>query len=558
MDNRINIFLDKKNITNKISDWSLYIKENKVIVKIKYLSGKSFFSDLDTFTISPTLFLEKNKSIEINNITMDNINSAKIIGDKYILVYYENNNKPYLYNLNSVKIVSIQNNEYKNILDYFYKIAELKDKLGGIPKKIAPELKKLKISNSSVLSAYISGKNNLYKENNKLIYPFGMNISQMDAIKKAFTSQVSIIEGPPGTGKTQTILNLVANIVISGKKVLITSNNDMAVKNIVEKLENYNLGFIVAQLGSNERRENFFKKNLEIPNFNSKIKDENNFFIELNKKNSQIYELFSLDNRLNLLESELKELEMEKEYLEIYIGEDFLKPKKLKIFKSNSKKTIDLISLFDVTSTGKIKILEKLNFLANYGIYNFKDIENLEKREEIISFLKKKFYDFKIKEINNEIFQIKNKLKENNFLTLRDSITTDSMNYFKYWLKENIPSKKFTDNNYKKTNEDFRSFLDRFPVIVSTAYSALSSIKSGFILDYLIIDEASQLEIIPGILAMGCVRNLIIVGDRNQLSHIPLENNLNIEDERYDYTKNSMLDSVIKVFNSEVPCTLLK
>lgn len=43
MDNRINIFLDKKNITNKISDWSLYIKENKVIVKIKYLSGKSFF-----------------------------------------------------------------------------------------------------------------------------------------------------------------------------------------------------------------------------------------------------------------------------------------------------------------------------------------------------------------------------------------------------------------------------------------------------------------------------------------------------------------------------------
>lgn len=273
MDNRINIFLDKKNITNKISDWSLYIKENKVIVKIKYLSGKSFFSDLDTFTISPTLFLEKNKSIEINNITMDNINSAKIIGDKYILVYYENNNKPYLYNLNSVKIVSIQNNEYKNILDYFYKIAELKDKLGGIPKKIAPELKKLKISNSSVLSAYLSGKNNLYKENNKLIYPFGMNISQMDAIKKAFTSQVSIIEGPPGTGKTQTILNLVANIVISGKKVLITSNNDMAVKNIVEKLENYNLGFIVAQLGSNERRENFFKKNLEIPNFNSKIKD---------------------------------------------------------------------------------------------------------------------------------------------------------------------------------------------------------------------------------------------------------------------------------------------
>lgn len=43
MDNEMNILLDNKNITNKIIDWSLYTKENKVIVKITYLSGKSFF-----------------------------------------------------------------------------------------------------------------------------------------------------------------------------------------------------------------------------------------------------------------------------------------------------------------------------------------------------------------------------------------------------------------------------------------------------------------------------------------------------------------------------------
>lgn len=385
-----------------------------------------------------------------------------------------------------------------------------------------------------------------------------MNISQINSIKKAFTSQVSIIEGPPGTGKTQTILNLIANIIISGKKVLITSNNDMAVKNILEKLEDYNLGFIVAQLGSNKRRKTFFEKELEIPNLNTKIQGKKHFFIELNKKTSQIYDLFNLDNKLKLLESELKELETEKEYLEMYIGEDFLEPKKLKIFKDTSKKTIDLISLFEITDIGKIKILEKLKLLFNYGIYSFKDIENLEKKEEIISFLKINFYDLKIKEINNEIFKIKKQLENNNFSTLRESITTDSMNYFKYWLKKNISNQKFNYNNYKKNNINFKNFLNRFPVIISTAYSALSSIKKGFLLDYLIIDEASQLEIIPGILAMGCVKNLIIVGDSKQLPHIPLENNLSITDERYDYTKNSILDSVIKVFNSEAPRTLLK
>lgn len=60
------------------------------------------------------------------------------------------------------------------------------------------------------------------------------------------THQISVVQGHPGTGKTQTILNIIANIVSSGKTVLIVSNNNSATANVQEKLNKYGFDFIVA------------------------------------------------------------------------------------------------------------------------------------------------------------------------------------------------------------------------------------------------------------------------------------------------------------------------
>ena len=97
-----------------------------------------------------------------------------------------------------------------------------------------------------------------------------------------------------------------------------------------------------------------------------------------------------------------------------------------------------------------------------------------------------------------------------------------------------------------------------FPVIGSSTYSIISSIAKGALLDYIIIDEASQQDIIPGILGLGCAQNIIVVGDRKQLPHIPVESNIICPDEKYDCSKYSLLDSFLEIFKEKVPVALLK
>ena len=98
-----------------------------------------------------------------------------------------------------------------------------------------------------------------------LIFPFGCNSSQEKAVRCAFENQISVIQGPPGTGKTQTILNIIANILVQGKTVMVVSNNNSATANVLEKLQKYGLGFIVAPLGKRENKEAFVNNRPVVP-----------------------------------------------------------------------------------------------------------------------------------------------------------------------------------------------------------------------------------------------------------------------------------------------------
>ncbi|CAM0875790.1 unnamed protein product [Alopecurus aequalis] len=72
--------------------------------------------------------------------------------------------------------------------------------------------------------------------------PFNKNLddSQKDAISKALRSRdVFLLHGPPGTGKTTTIIEIILQEVKRGSKILACAASNIAVDNIVERLSQY-------------------------------------------------------------------------------------------------------------------------------------------------------------------------------------------------------------------------------------------------------------------------------------------------------------------------------
>ncbi len=64
-----------------------------------------------------------------------------------------------------------------------------------------------------------------------------LNPSQQQAVQFAMSAQdVAIIHGPPGTGKTTTVTELIQQAVLRGEKVLACAPSNTAVDNLVEKL----------------------------------------------------------------------------------------------------------------------------------------------------------------------------------------------------------------------------------------------------------------------------------------------------------------------------------
>ncbi|KGN36517.1 AAA domain-containing protein [Knoellia subterranea] len=77
--------------------------------------------------------------------------------------------------------------------------------------------------------------------------------SQEEAIEAARTGAHLVIHGPPGTGKSQTIANLVANLAADGKRVLFVAEKRAAIDAVVGRLDRVGLGDLVLDLHDGAR-----------------------------------------------------------------------------------------------------------------------------------------------------------------------------------------------------------------------------------------------------------------------------------------------------------------
>lgn len=183
----------------------------------------------------------------------------------YIRVFFKNGCfKSYKVSDLDIKKNMVVSPKVKNLIEYFSRIVDITGlKADDGTNILKAKFEKLNfISDDTVLAKYLnSSSSSIRREKDCIIFPFGCNASQIAAVRNALVNQISVIEGPPGTGKTQTILNIIANIVMRGYTVAIVSNNNSATDNVFEKLQKYHYDYIAAQLGSDENKKALFNIN---------------------------------------------------------------------------------------------------------------------------------------------------------------------------------------------------------------------------------------------------------------------------------------------------------
>lgn len=91
--------------------------------------------------------------------------------------------------------------------------------------------------------------------------PLYYDSSQLKAILDCGAGKSFILDGPPGTGKSQTIVNMIANAFYNGKKVLFVAEKKAALDVVADRLSKLGLGNYCLELHSNKATKgDFFAK----------------------------------------------------------------------------------------------------------------------------------------------------------------------------------------------------------------------------------------------------------------------------------------------------------
>ena len=408
------------------------------------------------------------------------------------------------------------------------------------------------VEKNSLLESYLNVET--YRKPSSLkstpIFPFGCNRSQYKAVRNALENNLSVIQGPPGTGKTQTILNILANLLLDGKTMEIVSNNNSAVENVKEKLEACGLDFLCAQLGRDSNKKEFVEKQTGSYPSMATWKQENAAQIRRDaiRLSQELQVVFEYQEKLAIVSENLAEFKRQAERF----------PKRFESKRQWPAKTLE--KYFFLVN----RDLERKQRLSWWTRFRLK-YHRLPSTEEAPDELQYLLVTARIKELEQQcqhygkIVQdadAKNeRLRDISMLVLKDYLCR------KYNQSQARPVFEL-DEIYMKT----KGFLHEYPVILSTTFSATSNINRAYKFDYLIMDEASQVDIAAGALALSCAQKAVIVGDLKQLPNVVDARTEEVVSsvftkygiaEAYRYSTNSFLSSLCVLY-PDMPQTLLR
>lgn len=357
-----------------------------------------------------------------------------------------------------------------------------------------------------------------------------INIDQMRVVYNSMVNHVTYVKGPPGTGKTETIFNVLLSAYANDKTALVCSNNNHPVNDIFKKMdgslsikrpfstESEKIIFPMIRLGNNIETQETIRKLREIMNFVSR------------HKKSRVQEELTEASKNRSLSGfkELKNLLME------YESQVDLKERIETLQKIRKLTTIGQIN-------GKLD--------DQIGAYQAKlNNARVIKDEDVLKYAISASED---KNFQNYVYYSSllrfKRLSNDTYKELRDIIAIED-------LEEGV--RQF--NKYLRNDTNLRRLLAIFPLVICTNLSCekLGSPKPQF--DLVIMDESGQCNTATSLIPIVRGTDLLLVGDTNQLQPVTvIEQDVNelLMDqygvgEEYDYVHNSILSTMLRKDNN--------
>lgn len=512
--------------------------------------------------------------------------------------------------LSNKKLAVPENSEYKilnkSIIYYGEKT--------GITRGLLIELNKLKnMPSNRLMSSPINyilkpeKVNNLTNEKIKpLLDIFPLNQSQSEAVENAFSKKITVVTGPPGTGKSQVVLNIIANAIWNNKVILFASKNNRAVDVVNEKLSQIIPKNLIMRMGNRQCREETRLSLIEMLKNRGNlcdIKDVNELQAELESINSEIggiktklkelseinkdidENLINLSNISKSLPPNLLELNSQKPlFLDRFDIENdiitltsnlsffnklirlvypsYFRKRNYKIFRKHyNKLSLEYKNYFDkhiqLNDSDIIKSLNWLLFMVQMSVCR-EEINVL--KAKLRGYLSVFEYETKIKKLESGKVPISRDILNSFWFGKISKIQPSDENYiFSYTdttkdLENYIPEKNIYYNILSEQIKSFERITKFLPAWIVTNLSSKNSFPlNENLFDILVIDEASQCDIPSAFPLLFRAKNVVIIGDPKQLKHIAT---LNESTERkiadthgieeyyvnFSYCKNSLYD----------------
>ncbi len=327
--------------------------------------------------------------------------------------------------------------------------------------------------------------------------------TQYRVIKKAIEGKSFVVEGPPGTGKSQTITNMISSLIGDGKKVLFAADKLAALEVVKNRLSERNLGDFLLEVHSTATPKNKVIESLKNRVERKVIRYNNQIYREdlgnLKKLRSYLNEHYKdISEDKNLNKNSYKVFDLIGEYINYSLNKEYIKDKKtyqsalqidvdqisdndLKLISENLDIFID--SSRELEKLGKKEFIEKrglpktsTNFtqLITYSKEYIEKIQGLLNNENISPYSYKDFWNIdknKIKNLIESLEFIKSNypVKDNHSLKIESKEDLGKLLnklYEREIIEEEIGELKIDilleEENYKSINDIIDYFINNF------------------------------------------------------------------------------------------------